>query len=157
RRLAVRARAAGHGTRGGLGATAAGGGGGGVFVFRAGGPFGVLRGFVCLGGFSRGIIPGAVGGPLRFSVGLCTRGLDRAVQFYRVLFGAEPSKRFEDHARFELDSPPLVLALYPNQREAGGALNHVGLRLPDSADLVEIQRRLEEHGIATQRQEGVEC
>jgi SAM-dependent methyltransferase len=50
-----------------------------------------------------------------------------------------------------------VLALYPNPREAGGALNHLGLRLPDSAALVEVQRRLEEHGVTTQRQEGVEC
>jgi catechol 2,3-dioxygenase-like lactoylglutathione lyase family enzyme len=33
----------------------------------------------------------------------------------------------------------------------------VGLRLPDAAALVDIQRRLEEFGIATQRQEGVEC
>src|SRR5262249_50657720 len=42
-------------------------------------------------------------------------------------------------------------------QQAGGALNHVGLRLTDSAALVEVQRRLEEAGIATQRQEGVEC
>jgi catechol 2,3-dioxygenase-like lactoylglutathione lyase family enzyme len=102
-------------------------------------------------------MPATVASTVRFHVGLCTSDLNRAVQFYRVLFGAEPSKHFDDHARFELDRPPLVLALYPNRREVGGALNHVGLRLPDSADLVEIQRRLEEHGIATQRQEGVEC
>jgi hypothetical protein len=36
-------------------------------------------------------------------------------------------------------------------------LNHLGLRLPDSEALVAVQRRLEEAGIATQRQEGVEC
>ena len=45
----------------------------------------------------------------------------------------------------------------PARRRPGGALNHLGLRLPDSAALVEVQRRLEEPGIATQRQEGVEC
>lgn len=94
---------------------------------------------------------------VRFHVGLHTADLGRAVQFYRVLFGVEPAKHFNDYAKFELEQPPLVLALYPNPREAGGALNHVGLRLPDSQALVEVQRRLEEHGIATQRQEGVEC
>jgi catechol 2,3-dioxygenase-like lactoylglutathione lyase family enzyme len=102
-------------------------------------------------------MPTSVATTVRFHVGLHTADLNRAVEFYRVLFGSEPSKHYQDHARFELASPPLVLALYPNPREAGGALNHVGLRLPDSADLVEIQRRLEEHGITTQRQEGVEC
>jgi catechol 2,3-dioxygenase-like lactoylglutathione lyase family enzyme len=94
---------------------------------------------------------------VRFHVGLHTSDLNRAVQFYRVLFGTEPAKHFDDYARFEVDQPSLVLALYPSPQDAGGALNHLGLRLPDSAMLVEVQRRLEEHGIATQRQEGVEC
>jgi catechol 2,3-dioxygenase-like lactoylglutathione lyase family enzyme len=94
---------------------------------------------------------------VRFHMGLHTSDLNRAVQFYRVLFGTEPAKHYDDYAKFELDQPPLVLALYPSPQEAGGTLNHVGLRLPDSAMLVEVQRRLEEHGIATQRQEEVEC
>jgi catechol 2,3-dioxygenase-like lactoylglutathione lyase family enzyme len=99
----------------------------------------------------------AVATSVRFHVGLHTSGLNRAVQFYRVLFGVEPAKHYDDYAKFEMDRPPLVLALHPIPREAGGALNHLGLRLPDSTLLVEVQRRLEEHGIATQRQEGVEC
>jgi catechol 2,3-dioxygenase-like lactoylglutathione lyase family enzyme len=94
---------------------------------------------------------------VRFHVGLHVSDLDRAVAFYRILFGAEPAKHYPDYARFQLAQPPLVLALYPSPQEAGGALNHLGLRLPDSAALVEVQRRLEEAGIATQRQEGVEC
>ena len=99
----------------------------------------------------------ATAAEVRFHVGLHTSDLRRAVEFYRVLFGVEPAKHYDDYAKFEVEQPPLVLALYPSPREAGGALNHVGLRLPDSAALVEVQRRLEEHGIATQRQEGVEC
>jgi SAM-dependent methyltransferase len=94
---------------------------------------------------------------VRFHVGLCTSDLHRAVAFYSVLLGVEPASQQEDRARFELDRPPLVLALYARPQEAGGALNHLGLRLPDSAALVDVQRRLEEHSIATQRQEGVEC
>ncbi len=102
-------------------------------------------------------MPAVVAAPVRFHVGLHTSDLNRAVQFYQVLFGTPPAKHHQDHARFELDCPSLVLALYPSPQEVGGALNHLGLRLPDSAMLVEVQRRLEEHGIATQRQEGVEC
>jgi catechol 2,3-dioxygenase-like lactoylglutathione lyase family enzyme len=94
---------------------------------------------------------------VRFHVGLHTSDLNQAVQFYRVLFGTEPAKQYDDYAKFEVDRPALVLALYSSPQQAGGALNHLGLRLPDSASLVKVQRRLEEHGIATQRQEGVEC
>lgn len=98
-----------------------------------------------------------IAAPTRFHVGLHCSELERSVRFYRVLFGREPARRLDDYARFELDEPALVLALYPSPQEPGGALNHVGLRLPDSEALVAVQRRLEEHGIATQRQDGVEC
>lgn len=93
----------------------------------------------------------------RFHVGLHSADLGRSVRFYRALLGAEPTKDLPDYARFESAEPPLVLGLYPSPQPAGGVLNHVGLRFPDSAALVEVQRRLEEAGVATQRQEGVEC
>jgi catechol 2,3-dioxygenase-like lactoylglutathione lyase family enzyme len=93
----------------------------------------------------------------RFHVGLHVADLTRSVRFYRALFGTEPAKHFDDYAKFDVAEPPLVLALYPNPQQPGGALNHVGLRLPDSEALVEVQRRLEEAGIPTQRQEDVEC
>lgn len=92
----------------------------------------------------------------RFHVGLHVSDLARSVRFYRALLGVPPAKHFDDYAKFDLAEPPLVLALYPSPQPPGGALNHVGLRFPDSAALVEVQRRLEEAGVATQRQEGVE-
>src|SRR5262245_36974045 len=58
---------------------------------------------------------------VRFHVGLHTSDLSMAVQFYRVLLGAEPVKHHEDYAKFEIDRPPMVLALYANPRVAGGA------------------------------------
>jgi catechol 2,3-dioxygenase-like lactoylglutathione lyase family enzyme len=94
---------------------------------------------------------------VRFHVGLNVADLDRSVRFYQALFGTPPARRLDDCARFEMEEPPLVLALYPSPQQPGGALNHAGLRLPDSAALVEVQRRLEEAGVPTQRQEGVEC
>src|SRR5262249_22715955 len=94
---------------------------------------------------------------VRFHVGLHVSSLDRSVAFYRLLFGQGPAKHYGDYAKFEVESPPLVLALYPSPQLPGGPLNHLGLRLPESSGLVEVQRRLEEAGIATQRQEGVEC
>src|SRR5262245_45003247 len=93
----------------------------------------------------------------RFHVGLHVGDRHRSVRFYRTLLGVAPARDLDDYVRFELCDPPVVLVLIPAALSAGGALNHLGLRMPDSAGLVEVQRRLEEAGIATQRQEGVEC
>lgn len=101
--------------------------------------------------------PATATGVRKFHFGLNVANLDRAIDFYRTLFGVDPVKYFTDHAKFEVDDPPLVLALHPSPRSAGGALNHVGVRVTSSEKLVDVQRRLEMARIRTQREEGVEC
>jgi catechol 2,3-dioxygenase-like lactoylglutathione lyase family enzyme len=95
---------------------------------------------------------------IRFHLSLNVSSLERSIAFYRVLFGTAPAKCRADYAKFELDDPPVVLSLEPvGHGNSGGALNHLGFRMPDSATLVAMQRRLGEAGIASQREEGVEC
>lgn len=100
---------------------------------------------------------GAATDVVRFHLSLNVDDLARSVEFYRVLFDAEPAKLRSDYAKFELAEPPLVLSLEPNHAPRGGKLNHLGFRLQNSEILVEMQRRLESHGHSTSREEGVEC
>lgn len=93
----------------------------------------------------------------KFHLSLNVADLGRSVAFYRVLFGTEPAKCRPDYAKFELPDPPVVLSLEPLRHAPGGSLNHLGLRVPDAAALVDVQRRLEAAGLATQREDGVEC
>jgi catechol 2,3-dioxygenase-like lactoylglutathione lyase family enzyme len=93
----------------------------------------------------------------QFHVTLCVGDLARSVRFYECLLGCAPTMQHGNYARFDLQKPALVLVLYATSRPPGGALSHVGLRVGTSAELVEIQQRLEAAGIATQCQEGVEC
>src|SRR5262245_60237369 len=93
----------------------------------------------------------------RFHVTLAVSDLARSVRFYEQLFGREPALHHGKYARFELEKPAAVVVLYGAPRPPGGALSHVGLRMGSSAELVEMQQRLESAGIATQCQEGVEC
>ncbi|WP_254507249.1 ArsI/CadI family heavy metal resistance metalloenzyme [Anatilimnocola floriformis] len=95
--------------------------------------------------------------PTRFHLSLNVGDLNRAIEFFRAFFGIEPAKCRADYAKFELNDPPLVLSLEPFKATPGGNLNHLGFRMPDSAALVEVQRRLELAGISTRREEGVEC
>jgi len=94
---------------------------------------------------------------VRFHLSLNVANLERSVAFYRILFGCDPAKCRPDYAKFELDDPPLVLSLEPTPPGPGGALNHLGFRMSDSASLVAVQMRLERAGVRTKREEGVEC
>lgn len=92
-----------------------------------------------------------------FHFGLNISNLQKSVDFYRIFFGVEPLKSYRDYAKFEFDKPPFVLSLLPNPQIPGGPLYHVGIRMPDAESLVAVQKRLEEAGISTVREEGVEC
>lgn len=94
---------------------------------------------------------------VRFHLSLNVRDLKRSVAFYRILFGTDPAKVRADYAKFETDEPPVVLSLEPTPPGPGGALNHLGFRLSDTGSLVAMQERLAREGIATQREDGVEC
>jgi len=94
---------------------------------------------------------------LKLELGLAVAGLEAAIEFYTKLLAAAPVRRVDDFARFEVDDPPLVLTLRVGPVQIGGTLNHIGYRLEDADRLIEIQHRLESAGIATQREDGVEC
>jgi catechol 2,3-dioxygenase-like lactoylglutathione lyase family enzyme len=93
----------------------------------------------------------------KFHFGLNVSNLERSVEFYSLFFGSQPCKFLDDYAKFELRAPPLVVSLLPNSQLRGGTLYHLGLRMSDSPALVDVQRRLEEAGVTTKREEGVEC
>jgi catechol 2,3-dioxygenase-like lactoylglutathione lyase family enzyme len=96
--------------------------------------------------------------PVRFHISLNVSDLAKSVAFFRTLLGVEPAKMRADYAKFEPDSPPLVLSLEPGKVVSrDGALNHAGFRLPDAKSLVAMQQRLELAGMPTKREEGVEC
>lgn len=95
--------------------------------------------------------------PVRFHLSLNVSSLPRAVSYFERVFGQAPAKVRSDYAKFELESPPVVLSLEQNAPERNGSLNHLGFRYADSQTLVAVQRRLEEAGLNTQREEGVEC
>lgn len=96
-------------------------------------------------------------GPVRFHLSLNVDDLARSIAFFTVLFDRPPAKHERDYAKFELDEPALVLSLEPNRTPAGGKLNHLGFRLASAESLVALQCRLEMAGIASTREEGVEC
>jgi catechol 2,3-dioxygenase-like lactoylglutathione lyase family enzyme len=96
-------------------------------------------------------------GPAKFHVSLHVADVARSVAFYRAFLDREPARQLTHYAKFELDEPPLVLSLVSGRPGPGGNLNHIGIRLSNSEALLQMQMRLATTGIATKREEGVEC
>ena len=93
----------------------------------------------------------------KFHTSLNVSDLGRSIAFYRELFGIEPAKVHSDYAKFEIAEPPVILSLVPRAPAVGGNLNHAGVRMRSSEELVEVQKRLERAGFRTRREDGVEC
>ena len=75
--------------------------------------------------------------------------LDRAVHFYRTFFDVPPHKTRPGYANFDIEQPPLKLALTEKQRTPGaGNLDHLGLLVADTAAVNAIKQRLESEGLA---------
>lgn len=101
--------------------------------------------------------PEGATGVTKFHVSLNVSDLPRSLAFYQALLGTAAVKAYSDYAKFELDEPPVVMSLKPQRAVKGGPLNHLGLRVKTSEELVAIQRRLEAAGYRTGRQDDVRC
>jgi catechol 2,3-dioxygenase-like lactoylglutathione lyase family enzyme len=92
----------------------------------------------------------------RVQLALNVDDIDTAVAFYSTLFGAEPAKRRPGYANFALESPALKLVLIEN-RGQGGTLNHLGVEVASTDDVVAATRRYAEAGLPTAVEDGTTC
>jgi catechol 2,3-dioxygenase-like lactoylglutathione lyase family enzyme len=92
----------------------------------------------------------------RVQLALNVDDIDTAVAFYSTLFQAEPAKRRPGYANFALDEPALKLVLLENPGH-GGSLNHLGVEVGSTDEVVAATRRLAEAGLPTAVEEGTTC
>jgi catechol 2,3-dioxygenase-like lactoylglutathione lyase family enzyme len=92
----------------------------------------------------------------RVQLALNVTDLGAAVEFYRKVFGAEPSKVRPDYANFAIDDPPLKLILFAG-KESGGTLNHLGVEVGSPEDVAAHATRLTRQGLATASESGACC
>ncbi|MGA7988013.1 MAG: ArsI/CadI family heavy metal resistance metalloenzyme [Candidatus Dormiibacterota bacterium] len=92
----------------------------------------------------------------RVQLALNVSDLDEAVGFYTKLFGSEPAKRRPGYANFAIADPPLKLVLFENPGQAG-TLNHLGVEVASTGEVVAATRRLAAEGLPTEVEDGVTC
>ena len=92
----------------------------------------------------------------RVQLALNVDDIDAAVAFYSQLFDAEPAKRRPGYANFALDEPALKLVLIENPGQ-GGSLNHLGVEVGSTDEVVAATRRYAELGMPTRVEDGTTC
>ena len=99
----------------------------------------------------------------RVQLALNVSDVDAAVVFYGKLFGAEPAKLRPGYANFAIADPPLKLVLLESAgaeaRGAGttGALNHLGVEVASTEEVIEATTRLAAAGLATASEDKTTC
>ncbi|MBX3023755.1 glyoxalase/bleomycin resistance/extradiol dioxygenase family protein [bacterium] len=92
----------------------------------------------------------------RVQLALNVSNVDAAVELYRRLFATEPAKRRPGYANFVIADPPLKLVLIEGMGEPG-SLNHLGIEVESTGEVVTESARLTGEGFAPRHEDGVTC
>src|SRR5229473_2696164 len=81
---------------------------------------------------------------LKAHLSLNVRNVDQSVQFYCKMLGIEPSKVRPGYAKFDVQNPPLNLALNEAPVTSRGALSHLGIQLASTKDVLRMRQQWNE-------------
>ncbi len=87
---------------------------------------------------------------------LDVQNVTASVKFYQRVFGVAPQKHTSDYAKFDLTSLPLNFSLVSSTGRIS-AVNHLGIEVESSAEVVAWKARLQEEGILDRVEENVTC
>ena len=92
----------------------------------------------------------------RVQLALNVSDLEKAIDFYSRLFGAEPAKRRPGYANFAIAEPPLKLVLIEGHGEPG-TVNHLGVEVASTDEVGAATARLAAEGLVTATEDQVAC
>jgi catechol 2,3-dioxygenase-like lactoylglutathione lyase family enzyme len=92
----------------------------------------------------------------RVQLALNVADLEASIAFYRKLFGVEPAKVRDGYANFAIADPPLKLVLFAGGGEPG-SLNHVGVEVDSSTEVMAAVARARGEELPAEVQEGTTC
>jgi catechol 2,3-dioxygenase-like lactoylglutathione lyase family enzyme len=85
-------------------------------------------------------------------------GLEESVNFYRAMLATDPVKWKPGYAKFDIAEPPLNLTLnYGGEVTPRGALNHLGIEVQDTAQVLAAKKRFADAGLVTVDEMNVDC
>lgn len=91
----------------------------------------------------------------RFHVHVAVDDLNANIRFYSAVFGAEPSVRKPDYAKWMMEDPRINFAI--SQRGAKAGLDHLGLQVDTEEELSALRSQVAAAEISRQEQPDATC
>jgi catechol 2,3-dioxygenase-like lactoylglutathione lyase family enzyme len=94
---------------------------------------------------------------LKAHVAINVRNVTQSVEFYRKMFGIDPSKVRSGYAKFDVQNPPLNFTLNETPFKDAGALSHMGIQVATTSDVLSIRQRWVDAGLLTRDEMQTDC
>lgn len=95
---------------------------------------------------------------LKPHISINVRNAERSVAFYTQMLGIEPAKVRPGYAKFDVQNPPLNLALNEVPGLAGpGALSHLGFQVGSTDDVLSFRKQWTAAGLITRDEMDTNC
>jgi catechol 2,3-dioxygenase-like lactoylglutathione lyase family enzyme len=94
---------------------------------------------------------------IKAHISLNVRNIGQSVEFYKKMLGIEPSKVRSGYAKFDVQNPPLNLALNEIPFNERGALSHLGIQVASTADVLAMRERWARAGLNTRDEMQTSC
>ena len=94
---------------------------------------------------------------LKAHLAINVKDVEQSIEFYKKLFGIEPSKVRTGYAKFNVENPPLNFTL--NQVPFGerGALSHLGIQVASTDDVLAMRQKWADAGLITRDEMQTDC
>jgi catechol 2,3-dioxygenase-like lactoylglutathione lyase family enzyme len=94
---------------------------------------------------------------LKAHLAINVRDVEKSVEFYKKMFGIEPSKVRTGYAKFDVANPPLNFTLNQVAFKDSGALSHLGVQVATTDDVIKMRSAWEAHGLTTREEMQTTC
>jgi catechol 2,3-dioxygenase-like lactoylglutathione lyase family enzyme len=94
---------------------------------------------------------------LKAHLAINVRSVAASIEFYKKMFGIEPSKVRTGYAKFDVSNPPLNFTLNQTAFNGPGALSHMGIQVASTEDVLAMRERWHEAGLITRDEMNTNC
>lgn len=85
------------------------------------------------------------------------KNVESSIEFYKKMFGIDPSKVRTGYAKFDVQAPALNLTLNENPFSGRGALSHMGIQVGSTDDVLAMRELWHERGLYTRDEMDTNC